>query len=55
MLNNAQLIYRFGPMFKEERTYFPLETKELEILETPKNIQKILDANNLYCPDYRKR
>ena len=45
----------FGPMFKEERTYFPLENSTLETLETPKELFDILDKNDLYCPDYRQR
>jgi hypothetical protein len=44
----------FGPMFKEERTYFPLENSTLETLETPKELFDILDKNDLYCPDYRQ-
>jgi hypothetical protein len=42
-------------MFKEERTYFPIENTELNIMETPQNVFKILDENDLYCPDYRQR
>ena len=45
----------FGPMFKEERTYFPLNKSSLNVLETPEEILQILDENDLYCPDYRER
>ena len=45
----------FGPMFKEERTYFPLNKSSLNVLETPKEVLQILDENDLYCPDYRER
>jgi hypothetical protein len=47
-------IYHFGPVFQEERTYFPVQTVELNVMETPKNIVEILDENDLYCPDYRQ-
>ena len=44
----------FGPIFKEERTYFPLEESTLSVLETPKEIENILDNEGFYCPDYRQ-
>jgi hypothetical protein len=45
----------FGPMFEEERTYFPVEKSTLEILPVPNDVLTILDENGLYCPDYRQR
>ena len=45
----------FGPIFKQERTYFPLKTTQLETLETPTNILTILNKGDYYCPDYRTR
>ena len=45
----------FGPVFKQERTYFPLQIAQLETLETPTNILSILNKGDYYCPDYRTR
>ena len=45
----------FGPIFKQERTYFPVEIKELNILETPKQFLQILDKAGYYCPDFRQK
>lgn len=44
----------FGPIFKEERTYFPIEQTNLNVLETPREIQYLLDQEGYYCPDYRQ-
>jgi len=44
----------FGPMFKEERTYFPVNQSTLSTLETPKEIEEIIDNAGYYCPDYRQ-
>lgn len=45
----------FGPMFKKQRTYFPLQTKQLPVLETPKEFLQILDKTDYYCPDFRSK
>ena len=45
----------FGPIFTQERTYFPVEIKELNILETPKQFLQILDKAGYYCPDFRQK
>lgn len=45
----------FGPMFKEQRTYFPLQAKQLPVLETPKEFLQILDKADYYCPDFRSK
>lgn len=45
----------FGPMFKEERTYFPIETSALPVLTPPKEVLEILDNADYYCPDYRQK
>lgn len=45
----------FGPMFTEQRTYFPLQTKQLPALETPKEFLQILDKADYYCPDFRSK
>lgn len=45
----------FGPMFTEERTYFPLQTKQLPILQTPKEFLQILDKADYYCADFRSK
>lgn len=45
----------FGPMFTEQRTYFPLQTKQLPVLETPKEFLQILDKADYYCPDFRSK
>lgn len=42
-------------MFKEERTYFPIETSALPILTPPKEVLEILDNADYYCPDYRQK
>lgn len=46
----------FGPIFKEERTYFPLKNSELIVLEPPKEIFDVLENTDegYYCPDYRQ-
>ena len=45
----------FGPMFKQERTYFPLPQNNLSVLETPKEFLEILDKAGYYCPDFRQK
>jgi hypothetical protein len=45
----------FGPMFKEERTYFPVATSALPVLTPPKEVLEILDNADYYCPDYRQK
>ena len=45
----------FGPIFKQERTYFPVQITELNILETPKQFLQILDKAGYYCPDFRQK
>ena len=44
----------FGPMFKEQRTYFDLSESSLPVLQIPLNIVDILDEEGYYCPDYRQ-
>lgn len=44
----------FGQMFNSERTYFPIGKSSLSIIEIPQQIQKIIDKEGYYCPDYRK-
>ena len=44
----------FGPIFKNERTFYPLNDSSLSPLNTPKEILQILDEEGYYCPDYRK-
>ena len=44
----------FGPMFKEQRTYFDLSESSLPLLQIPLNIVDILDEEGYYCPDYRQ-
>jgi hypothetical protein len=53
--NKRNKTLSFGPMFKEERTYFPLDKSSLNVLATPEEVLQILDENGLYCPDYRQR
>ena len=47
----------FGPMFKEERTYFTLHKATLTVLETPKEILDILENTDegYYCPDFHDK
>lgn len=44
----------FGPIFKNERTFYSLSESILSPLNTPKEIIQILDEEGYYCPDYRK-
>ena len=43
----------FGPLFKEERTYFPLNSIKAVNIEVPEKIEKILDNAGFYITDYR--
>ena len=43
----------FGPLFKEERTYFPLKSVETTNIEIPTQIEQILDNAGFYITDYR--
>ena len=43
----------FGPIFKEERTYFPLKSIKKSNIEIPEEIKKMLDNNGFYITDYR--
>ena len=43
----------FGPLFKEERTYFPLKSIKTSNIEIPNEIEKILDNAGFYITDYR--
>ena len=43
----------FGPIFKEERTYFPLNIVEVVNIEIPNEIEKTLDNAGFYITDYR--
>ena len=43
----------FGPIFKEERTYFPLNITEIANIEVPEEIEKALDNAGFYITDYR--
>lgn len=43
----------FGPIFKEERTYFPIDTSSIGVMATPDEILDVLDDAGYYCPDYR--
>lgn len=44
----------FGDLFKNQRTYFSLTQSNLSIIQIPQQIQKIIDKEGYYCPDYRK-
>ena len=33
----------FGPIFKEERTYFPIDTSSIGVMSTPDEILDVLD------------
>jgi len=54
-VNKRKDTLSFGPMFEEERTYFPVEKSTLDVLQVPNDVLTILDENDLYCPDYRQR
>ena len=43
----------FGPLFKEERTYFPLNITEIMNIEIPNEIEQTLDNAGFYITDYR--
>ena len=43
----------FGPLFKEERTYFPLNITEIANIEIPNEIEQTLDNAGFYITDYR--
>ena len=43
----------FGPLFKEERTYFPFKSVETTNIEIPEEIEKTLDNAGFYVTDYR--
>jgi hypothetical protein len=43
----------FGPIFKEERTYFPLNITEITNIEIPNEIIQTLDDAGFYITDYR--
>ena len=43
----------FGPLFKEERTYFPLNITEIANIEIPNEIIQTLDDAGFYITDYR--
>ena len=43
----------YGPLFKEERTYFPLNITKIANIEVPEKIEKILDNAGFYITDYR--
>ena len=43
----------FGPMFKDERTYFPIKKTNLSILKTPEDILDVVDKAGYYVNDYR--
>ena len=43
----------FGPLFKEERTYFLLNTTEIIDIEIPEEIEETLDNAGFYITDYR--
>ena len=43
----------FGPLFKEERTYFPLKFIYAANIEIPEEIEKTLDNTGFYITDYR--
>ena len=43
----------FGPFFKEERTYFPLNITEIIDIEIPDKIKTTLDNAGFYVTDYR--
>ena len=43
----------FGPIFKEERTYFPLDITEVVNIEIPEEIEETLDSAGFYITDYR--
>ena len=43
----------FGPLFKEERTYFPLNITEIANIEIPNEIEQTLDDAGFYITDYR--
>jgi hypothetical protein len=44
----------FGPMFKDERTYFDVSKTTLDVLKTPKEILDIVDDAGYYINDYRE-
>ena len=43
----------FGPIFKEERTYFPLDIIEIVNIEIPEEIKETLNNAGFYITDYR--
>ena len=43
----------FGPLFKEERTYFPLKLIASNDIEIPNEIIQTLDDAGFYITDYR--
>ena len=43
----------FGPLFKEERTYFPLKSINAANIKIPEEIEKALDNAGFYITDYR--
>lgn len=43
----------FGPIFKEERTYFPLKSIKTSNIEIPNEIEETLDNVGFYITDYR--
>lgn len=43
----------FGPIFKEERTYFPLKSIKAANIEVPNEIEETLDEVGFYITDYR--
>lgn len=53
-IKKRSLFLSFGTIFKNERTYYPLNESFLSPLSTPKEILQILDEEGYYCPDYRK-
>ena len=53
-IKKRSLFLSFGSIFKNERTYYPLNESFLSPLSTPKEILQILDEEGYYCSDYRK-
>ena len=43
----------FGPIFKEERTYFPLKSIKTSNIKIPEEIKETLDNAGFYITDYR--
>lgn len=43
----------FGPMFKEPRTYFDIDSSKLKVKQPPAKVKNLLDSLGYVCPDWR--